>query len=125
VDYYYDDYNKYISLADETAIRFKYIDTYGKERYGFAYFQGYNYTIIEGGFLSLQLLQSLAVNIDCENLIINDDIGRMILFERIGIEDEDYIYWPRLKSGTNNLLFYATNCSVTIKHTEMIKAGGM
>ena len=47
----------------------------------------------------------------------------MVHFKNIGIDEEDYIYWLRLISGNNTLLFYGTDCDVKIEYREMLKVG--
>jgi len=122
--YYYDKQYKFITLADDTAIRFKYRDGRASDCHCFAYYQpDGSYQILEGGFITLKLLRDLPVTIDCELLTIYDDIGRMILFKDLGLEEEDYIYWPRLKSHQNTLLFYGPESDITFTRREMIKAG--
>ena len=123
-DYYYDSQYKFITIADDTAIRFKYRDSNADEYHCFAYYQpDGSYKILKGGFLSLSLLKDLPITIDCELLTIYDDLGRMVLFKDIGLADEDYIYWPRLKDGTNTLHFFGSAGNVTFTRREMIKAG--
>jgi len=122
--YYYGSDNAYATHADRTAIRFKYIDSHAACHHCFAFHKADgSYTILEGGFLTLKVLAGLPVTIDCELLTIYDDLGRMVSFKDIGIDEEDYIYWPRLRSNDNAFLFYGADCTVTFTRREMIKAG--
>lgn len=110
--------------ADGTAIRIKLTEKDSTEHFAFAYhLSDGSFKIIEGGFMTLKLLKELEVEVNCDILSMKDSIGRMIKFADMGIEEEDYIYWLRLISGDNTLLFYGKNCDVTIEHREMLKVG--
>lgn len=124
VEYYYDSDGYTKTWAQNTALRIKLIESDNTEHFGFAYYQSDGkYKIIECGFVTLKLYSNLDVEINCELLTIQDSIGRMVHFKNIGIDEEDYIYWLRLISGDNTLLFYGVDCDVTIEYREMLKVG--
>lgn len=112
--------------ANDTAIRIKLIENDTTEHYCFAFYDtSGKYKIIEGGFTTIKLLKDLSITINCSLLTMYDDIKRMILFSDIGIDDEDYIYWLRLKNGLNDLILFADNCDVSITYREMLKVGAV
>lgn len=124
VEYYYDEDGYTKTWANNTALRIKLIESDNTEHYCFAYYESDGkYKIVECGFVTLKLYSNLDVEINCELLMIQDSIGRMVHFKNIGIDEEDYIYWLRLISGKNNLLFYGVDCDVTIEYREMLKVG--
>lgn len=123
VSYYYDG-SIAKTWADKTAIRIALTEKDGTKHYGFSfYLPDGSYKIIEGAFMTLKLFKNLPVEINCDLLCMQDSIGRMIKFSDMGIEEEDYIYWLRLKNGDNTLVFYADNCDVSIEYREMLKVG--
>ena len=126
VEYYYDS-DKYIKAwANNTALRVKFTEKDGTDHYCFAYYEpDGSYKIIEGGFITLKLYSDLDIDINCELLIIQDSIGRMVHFKNVGLEDEDYIYWLRLISGYNTILFYGVDCTVEIEYRELLKVGAV
>lgn len=126
VEYYYDEDGYTKVWANDTAMRVKFIERDGTEHFCFAYYDSNGrYKIIEGGFITLKLYSDLNVTINCELLTIQDSIGRMVHFKNIGIDEEDYIYWLRLLSGYNTLLFYGNDCTVEIEYRELLKVGAV
>lgn len=126
IEYYYDSDGYIKSWANNTALRIKLIEKDGAEHYCFAYYESNgSYKIIEGGFITLKLYSDLNIDINCELLTIQDSIGRMVHFKNVGLEDEDYIYWLRLISGYNTLLFYGVDCTVEIEYRELLKVGAV
>ncbi len=113
-----------VPICNDTAIQFYFIDNYNNRTRCTAYYLTTNntYYIIEGGFLFLQVYRDLPVYIDCEKLMIYDDIGRMVTFDKLGISDVDSIYWLRLINGNNSLLLYG-NFQFKISHSEARKTG--
>lgn len=124
VEYYYDSDGYTKTWAKNTALRIMLKESDNTEHYGFAYYlNDGTYKIIECGFVTLKLYSDLDIEINCELLTIRDSIDRMVHFKNIGIDEEDYIYWLRLISGNNTLLFYGTDCDVKIEYREMLKVG--
>lgn len=124
VEYYYDD-DAYVKMwANDTAMRIKLIENDDTEHFCFAYYlSDGSYKIIEGAFSTLKLYSDLDIEINCDLLSIRDSIGRLVHFKNIGLDEEDYIYWLRLLSGNNTLLFYGLNCDVEIEYRELLKVG--
>lgn len=81
------------------------------------------YYILQGGFLHMKMLKDLPVHIDTRKLFLFDDLGRMVRLSELGVEDTDYMYWPRLRNGENHLLVWGEDCTFTITHRETRKAG--
>lgn len=126
VEYYYDSDEYIKAWANNTALRVKFTEKDGTDHYCFAYYEpDGSYKIIEGGFITLKLYSDLDIDINCELLIIQDSIGRMVHFKNVGLEDEDYIYWLRLISGYNTILFYGVDCTVEIEYRELLKVGAV
>lgn len=126
VEYYYDEDGYTKTWANNTALRIKLLEKDGTDHYCFAYYENDgSYKIIEGGFITLKLYSDLDIEINCELLTIQDSIGRMVHFKNIGIDEEDYIYWLRLLSGYNTLLFYGNDCTVEIEYRELLKVGAV
>lgn len=124
VEYYYDEDGYTKTWANNTALRIKLLEKDGTDHFCFAYYENDgSYKIIEGGFITLKLYSDLDIEINCELLTIQDSIGRMVYFKNVGIEEEDYIYWLRLLSGYNTLLFYGVDCTVEIEYRELLKVG--
>lgn len=125
INYYYYGENNFVKTwADNTAMRIKLVERDGTEHYCFTYYlPDGKYKIIEFGFITLKLYADLDIDINCEILTIQDSIGRMVSFKNIGLEEEDYIYWMRLISGYNTILFYANDCTVEIEYRELLKVG--
>lgn len=119
------DDTKTVTIGNHTAIQFYFADNDASLSKCAAFYREStrSYYIIEGGFLCLNVKKSLPVHMDCEHVTLFDDIGRMITYESIGMNDVDYFYWPRLLSGENTLFLYAGDCRFTFTHRELRKAG--
>lgn len=113
-----------IPLCNETAVQFYLIDKYGNDIKCTAFYTAdtYEYRILENGFLFMNVYKDLDVHMDCQNLVINDSVGRMITYEKLGITDADHIYWLKLINGHNSLLLYG-NAGFKFTHMESRKAG--
>lgn len=124
-EYRYEDDDAILTICNGTAIPFTYIDSSGNRFKCMAFYSASTgeYAIIRGGFLYLNVKKSLPVRINTEKLFIFDDLNRMIRLSDLGVEDVDYMYWPRLRSGDNRLLLWGADCTVTITHRETRKAG--
>ena len=70
----------------------------------------------------MNVYKDLDVHMDCQNLVINDSVGRMITYEKLGITDAEHIYWLKLINGHNSLLLYG-NAGFKFTHMESRKAG--
>lgn len=119
------DESQIAAIGDDTALLFHFEDSSAQITKCAAFYHTVtgSYYIIQGGFLYWNLSQSLPIHMDCENVTLLDDIGRMISYDTIGMTDVDYFYWPRLRNGDNLLLFYAPDCQFTLTHTELRKVG--
>lgn len=104
VTYIYE--NSYVQThCDDTVILFYYTDSYGvKNKYIAYYLDDGKYYIYKGGFFYCRLYKDLNITMDCKNLGLYDSLKRPVLFEKVGIQDEDEIYWLRLLYGDNRLL---------------------
>ncbi|MGF0034534.1 phage tail domain-containing protein [Bariatricus sp. SGI.154] len=124
-EYTYEGNGSILTVCDGTAIPFSYTDSSDNRFKCMAFYSTSNgsYAIIQGGFLYLTVKKSLPVRINAEKLFLFDDLDRMIRLSELGIEDVDYMYWPRLRSGDNRLLLWGTDCTITITHRETRKAG--
>lgn len=113
-----------VSLCDGTAVQFNLTDIYGVETKCTAYYMPdtHVYSIIENGFMYMKVYKDLTVYMDCLKLTINDELGRMITYDRLGINDVDYMYWLQLLHGNNSILLYG-NADFTFKHIESRKVG--
>lgn len=113
-----------VSLCNDTAVQFYLIDRYGNDIKCTAFYtpDTYEYRILESGFLFMNVYRDLDIHMDCQNLIINDSIGRMVTYEKLGITDADHVYWLRLINGYNALLLYG-DASFKIIHIESRKVG--
>jgi len=60
--------------------------------------------------------------VDAKNLAIYDLLDRPVLFDTMGIQDEDEIYWMRLIYG-NNSFCVRGNFSLRISYLEPHKGG--
>lgn len=111
-------------LCNSTAIQFNLVDVYNESKKCTAFFMEdtKEYRIIEGGFMYMTVYKGLNVYMDCQKLIINDELGRMITYDKLGISDVDHVYWLRLINGHNSLLLYG-DCKFIIKHIESRKVG--
>lgn len=124
VEYMYDN-DQYVQyICDKTAILFYMSDSYGIKNKYCAYYLESNsqYYICQSGFFYCKLLKSLPITMDCENLSFYDALDRPVLFDKIGIEDEDEIYWPRLIYG-NNTMSMKGNFNIDINYIEQRKGG--
>ena len=124
VEYMYDN-DQYVQyICDKTAILFYMSDRYGmKNKYCDYYLESNGqYYICQSGFFYCKLLKSLPITMDCENLSFYDALDRPVLFDQIGIEDEDEIYWPRLIYG-NNTMSMKGNFNIDINYIEQRKGG--
>ena len=70
----------------------------------------------------MKVYKDLDVVIDCKNMTIEDSIGRMVTYDKLGISDIGYMYWLRLMNGNNSIMFHG-NCEFTIEHIEARKVG--
>lgn len=111
-------------ICNNTAFQFYLVDRYGESTKCTSFFlpDTKEYRIIVGGFMYMKAYKDLPVSIDCEKLTIMDDIGRMVTYDKLGISDVDFIYWPRLINGNNSILL-SGNCRFVIKHKESRKVG--
>ena len=71
--------------------------------------------------LKISLLPGDTTTIDCQRSTIIDHSG-LVSFEKLGISDVDYIYWPRLYNGTNTITIDG-NATAVIKYREPRKVG--
>lgn len=113
-----------IPLCNDTAVQFYLINKYGERTKCTAFYleNTKEYRIIEGGFMYMKVYKDLPVYIDCSKLIIVDELGRMITYDKLGINDVDFMYWLRLINGNNSLLFFG-DCKFTVTHNESRKVG--
>lgn len=113
-----------IPICDETAVQFYLVDKYGNRKKCTAFFlpDTKEYRIIEGGFMYMKVFASNNVDIDCQKLTIVDSTGRMVTYDKLGINDVDMMYWFRLINGNNTLLLYG-NANFKITHVESRKVG--
>lgn len=113
-----------VLLCDGTAMQFYLVNKYGDETKCTILHstQSDQYYIIEGGFMFMNLKQDLEVNIDCQKLIIQDSLNRMITYDELGITDVDNMYWLRLVNGVNQFIIYG-DMSIELKFRESRKVG--
>lgn len=113
-----------VPLCNDTAVQFYLVDSYGIRTKCTAFFLNdtHEYRIIVGGFIFMDVYKGLDVHIDFKNLIIEDSIGRMITYDKLGIYDVDNMYWTRLINGNNTFLLYG-NCTFEFKYRESRKVG--
>ena len=114
-----------IPLCNNTAVQFYLVDTYGNKIKCTAFYindSTKKYRIIENGFVHFTVYKNLQVYIDTQKLTINDELGRMITYDKLGVNDVDHMYWLRLLNGDNTLLL-SGNCKFTIIHIESRKVG--
>lgn len=76
----------------------------------------------DGGEMIISMLKDDDFYIDCERLMIHDVTGNLISFEDLGIDNVDEIYWPRLCSGQNTLVFQG-DADIEITYREPRKVG--
>ena len=67
-----------------------------------------------------QVQRDLDLKLDCGNLSLYDELNRPVVFERVGIEHEDNIYWIRLLHGHNTFRVYG-NMTLDITYLESRK----
>jgi hypothetical protein len=114
-----------IPLCQNTAVQFYLRDVYNgtvKKCTAFYRMDTKEYRIVDGGFVYMKVYQNLDISMDCQFLTINDSIGRMVTYDKLGITDVDHVYWPRLLHGENHLLLYG-NADFIVQHQESRKAG--
>ena len=113
-----------VSICNDTGVQFKLIDNYGCETLCTVFYNTdtKEYKIISGGFMYMKVYKDLDVIIDCKNMTIEDSIGRMVTYDKLGISDIGYMYWLRLMNGNNSIMFHG-NCEFTIEHIEARKVG--
>lgn len=113
------------TICSNTAVQFWYTASDGSSQKCIACYiiSSKKFYIIRGGFLYFNVKKDLQLSIHCEKLFIFDETQHMIKFPDIGISDVDYMYWPRLVSGTNHLLLWGGDLSFTLCHRETRKAG--
>lgn len=71
--------------------------------------------------LRISLLPGDTTTIDCQRSTIIDRAG-LVSFEKLGISDVDYIYWPRLYNGSNTITIEG-NATAVLKYREPRKVG--
>lgn len=110
--------------CNNTLAQFKLVDAYGNETACTVFYRTDSkiYYIIENGIMFMSVSKNLKIYMDCQKLTINDELGRMIRYEKLGITDVGHMYWLQLINGNNSLLFYG-NCDFKVKHVESRKVG--
>lgn len=111
-------------ICNNTAVQFTLTDSFGGEKKCTAYYltDSKAYYIIENGFMYMQVYKDLIVNMDCAKLTINDELGRMITYDKLGINDVDFMYWFKLAYGNNSIQLYG-DADFTFKYMESKKVG--
>lgn len=118
LEYVYDKENHVVSVCNNTAILFYLTDSYGvKNKYGAYYIENGQYYIFQGGFFYCQTQRDLKLKLDCKNLALYDELDRSVVFERVGIQEEDNIYWIRLIHGHNTFRVFG-NMTLDISYLE-------
>lgn len=118
LEYVYDKDSHVVSVCNNTAILFYLTDSYGvKNKYGAYYIENGQYYIFQGGFFYCQVQRDLQLKLDCKNLALYDELGRPVVFERVGIQAEDNIYWIRLINGYNTFRAFG-NVTLDITYLE-------
>ena len=107
-----------------TLTQFKLIDVYGNEKSCTIFYRTDSkvYFIIENGIMLMSVSKNLKISMDCQKLTLNDELGRMVRYDKLGISDVSHMYWLQLVNGNNSLLFYG-NCDFKVKHIESRKVG--
>lgn len=121
---YTDTNNIPVYICDGNALQFYLVDKYGNDTKCTIFHwvdTGYYY-LIEGGFVFMDTKSNLEINIDCQKLLIQDSIGRMITYDELGITDVDHMYWLRLLNGDNMVLVYG-DANFTFNFRESRKVG--
>lgn len=113
-----------VTVCDDTACQFYLIDKYGNKKFCTVFYlkDTMEYRIIEGGFMHMNVYKNLNIYIDCEKLMIDDELGRMVTYDKLGLEDVGFMYFPQLVNGNNSFLLYG-NATFTFKHIEARKVG--
>ncbi len=111
-------------ICDNTCLLFYMTDMYGIKHKYVAYYlkTEKQYFICRGGFFYCALNQALDIDIDCKMLGIYDSLKRPVLFTKMGIQDEDEIYWMRLINGNNSFRVFG-NFNLSIDYLEPKKGG--
>lgn len=111
-------------FCNNTGVPFYMEDRYGVRNKYFAYYIPSNkqYYIVQSGLFYCTLLKDLPITIDCRNMAFYDALDRPVLFNEIGLQDEDEIYWPRFIHG-NNSFFVSGNFTMDVTYMEPRKGG--
>lgn len=118
LEYVYDKENHIVSICNNTAILFYLEDSYGiRKKYGAYFIENGQYYIFQGGFFYCQTQRDLELKLDCKNLALYDELNRPVVFERVGIQAEDNIYWVRLINGHNTFRVFG-NMTLDISYLE-------
>lgn len=115
-----------VTFCNDTGVQFYLTDKYNNtEKKCTAFYSpiSHEYRIVDGGFIYMTVKSDLDVYLDSQRLTLHDSLDRMITYDELGITDVDFIYWPRLIHGTNELLVYGDNVEFIIKHRESRKVG--
>lgn len=114
-----------ITYCNNSLIEFTYIDYSNNELKCCAYYDplSHNFYIIQGGVMHFKLYTDLNLHIDCKNLLIYDDLERMVTYDQLGVQDVDAIYWFRLFNGENNIKVFSSNSTIAITYNESRKVG--
>lgn len=110
------------SFCNNTMIEFTYVDISNNRTKCTAFVNNGYYFIVSSGVFRFSTLKALRIHVDCQKLLIYDNIGRMITYDDLGVVDADSIYWPRLQNGLNEIIIYCEG-DVTIKRRESRKIG--
>jgi len=114
-----------VPICNNTAVQFYLTDIHtGEEKKCTAFYRTDTkaYKIVDSGFLYMSMYKDLDIEMNCQFLTINDSIGRMVTYDKLGITDVGHIYWPRLLNGNNNILLFG-NADFEIQHQESRKVG--
>lgn len=118
LEYVYDKESHIVSVCNNTAILFYLEDSYGvRNKYGAYFIENGQYYIFQGGFFYCQTQRDLELKLDCKNLALYDELDRPVVFERVGIQAEDNIYWVRLIHGHNTFRVFG-NVTLNISYLE-------
>lgn len=111
-------------ICDNTCVFLYMTDIYGIKKKYVAYYlkNEKQYFLCQGGFFYCELNMGLNIDIDCKTLGIYDSIKRPVLFTKLGIQDEDEIYWMRLINGNNSFRVFG-NFELTVNYLEPKKGG--
>lgn len=114
--------NKPTLICKNKALQFYLTDSYGVETKCTIFYWGENYYIIDGGFMYMRVRKDLEIHMDCQRLILNDSINRIITYDELGISDVDNMYWMRFLNGDNRIVIFG-NISVDFTFRESRKVG--